>query len=74
MTAANVSSDFLFIDGKPIFENLITKKKLCQTLSLSLSFLNKLLANDDLTHYKIGTAVRFRLSDVVSFLERRKRP
>lgn len=55
------------------FENLIGKKQLAEKLSFSLSYIDKLMAQDGLPHFKIGRAVRYRFSEVVTFLERRKR-
>lgn len=57
-----------------IFENLIDRKVLANKLSLSPSYISKLMAEEGLPYFKIGRSVRFKLSEVVEFLERRKRP
>ena len=57
-----------------IFENLVKRKVLAERLSLSPSYISKLMKDEGLPYLKIGRAVRFKLSEVVEFLERRKRP
>lgn len=54
-------------------ENLISKQQLAEFLELSISMVDKLM-QQGLPHFKIGKAVRFRVADVVVFLQRRKRP
>lgn len=59
--------------GNKFFENLLNKKQLAQKLSLSISMIDKLMAQG-LPHYKLGKSVRFDLNDVAEFLKRRKFP
>lgn len=56
-----------------LFDNFIDKKRLCNVLGISLSFLNELMSRQGLPHFKIGRAVRFRLPDVMAWLERKGR-
>lgn len=56
-----------------IFEKIISKQQLAEVLSLSVSMIDKLM-QQGLPHFKIGKSVRFRVSGVVAFLERRKMP
>jgi predicted DNA-binding transcriptional regulator AlpA len=51
-------------------ENLIDKKQLSEKLSLSISYINKLMAKGLPTAPTAGRAVRFRLSEVFAWLER----
>jgi excisionase family DNA binding protein len=55
-----------------IFENFLTKNALAEALSVSTSFIDKLMSKGGLPYYKLGRAVRFRLSEVASFLDRRR--
>lgn len=57
-----------------VFENLVDRAELAIRLSLSESYISKLMCEEGLPYFKIGRAVRFKLSEVVEFLERRKRP
>lgn len=52
------------------FENLVTKKQLAQHLGFSESYINKLMTLG-LPRMKLGRAVRFRISEVMTWLERR---
>lgn len=52
----------------------LSKKHLSVALSISLSYVDKLMTDEGLPHYKIGRSVRFNLSEIMAFLERRKRP
>ena len=54
------------------FETLISKKELTVAFGVSSSFVNKLMSKDRLPHFKIGRAVRFRISDVSAWLEKRR--
>lgn len=56
------------------FENLVNREELAGRLSLSPSYISKLMRDEGLPYLKIGRATRFKLSEVVEFLERRKRP
>lgn len=53
---------------------LLSKKHLATTLGISESFIDKLMAEEGLPHFKIGRSVRFKLREIMAFLERRKRP
>lgn len=57
---------------KVAFETLISKKELTVAFGVSASFVNKLMAEEGLPHFKIGRAVRFRISDISNWLERRR--
>jgi len=57
-----------------VFENLVTKEQLAVSLALSRSYISKLMATDGLPHLKIGRAVRFRVSEVVAWLQKRSQP
>ncbi len=52
------------------FEALLTKKQLADRLALSPSFINKLMSEEGLPHFKIGRAVRFRVREVVAWLQK----
>jgi excisionase family DNA binding protein len=54
------------------FETLISKKELVVAFGVSSSFVNKLMAEEALPHFKIGRAVRFRVSDISGWLEKRR--
>ena len=53
-----------------LFENYITKKQLATSLGVSVSLVSKLML-DGLPYLKISRAVRYRLSDVEAWLQRR---
>ena len=52
------------------FENFLTKKQLAEHLAFSESYINKLLTQG-MPRLKSGRAVRFRISEVMTWLERR---
>ena len=52
------------------FENLVNKSQLAQHLDFSESYINKLMTFG-LPRIKSGRAVRFRISEVMTWLERR---
>jgi len=56
------------------FEALLTKKQLADRLALSQSFINQLMKEEGLPHFRIGRAVRFRVREVVAWLQKRSRP
>ncbi len=60
--------------GDQFFENLVTKEQLAGSLALSPSYISKLMATEGLPHLKIGRAVRFRVSEVVAWLQKRSQP
>jgi len=58
-----------------LFENqLVDRIRLAELLSLAPSTISKLMAEEGLPHYKIGKSCRFKVSEVMAFLEERKRP
>ena len=57
-----------------VFENLLTKKLLSERLGLSQSYVSLLMKEEGLSHLKIGRAVRFRISEVAVWLQKRSRP
>jgi excisionase family DNA binding protein len=60
---------------KLFFENiLVDRKELARLLMVSPSFVSKLKSDEGLPFYKIGRATRYKLSEVMVFLERRARP
>jgi excisionase family DNA binding protein len=61
-------------EGKMFFENLITKKQLSESMSLSSSYISLLMAEEGLPHFKIGRAVRFRVKEVAVWLQKRSQP
>lgn len=56
------------------FEKLVTKEQLASTLEMGKSTISKLMVEEGLPYFKLGRAVRFRISEVVAWLERRHRP
>ncbi len=54
------------------FEALLSKKELVVALGVSSSFVNKLMANESLPYFKIGRAVRFRISEISAWLNTRR--
>jgi predicted DNA-binding transcriptional regulator AlpA len=56
------------------FENLVTKKQLSESMSLSSSYISLLMAEEGLPHFKIGRAVRFRVREVAACLQKRSQP
>lgn len=53
------------------FEKLVTKRRLAEELALSESCISKLMASEGLPYFKIGRAVRYRISEVVRWLHER---
>jgi excisionase family DNA binding protein len=47
---------------------------LAELLSLSPSYISKLVKEDGLPSYKIGKSLRFKIMEVLEFLNERKRP
>ncbi|MGE3683064.1 MAG: helix-turn-helix transcriptional regulator [Bdellovibrionales bacterium] len=56
------------------FLNLVDRTELANRLSLSPSYISKLMKDEGLPYFKIGRAVRFKMSEVVEFLSKRRRP
>jgi len=61
-------------DLERTFEALLTKKQLSERLALSQSYINLLMAEGGMPHFKIGRAVRFRVREVVAWLQKRSQP
>ena len=57
-----------------IFENLITKNVLAKLLSVSVSYIDKLVRDKNIPYYKIGRCIRFRVGEVVEWLRSRRLP
>lgn len=53
-----------------LFENWVKKEQLAQHLACSPSYINKLMC-EGLPRTKFGRAVRFRISEVEEWLQRR---
>ena len=56
-------------DGS-ILENYIDKKTLAEKLSLSVSYINKLMKAGKVRYYNFGRSVRFKYSEVVTDLRK----
>jgi len=69
--ALNSGPDF---QAPAFIDNLLTRKQLAEKFGLSPSFISKLMAEEDLPYLKIGRAVRFRISEVAVWLQKRSRP
>ena len=72
-----VSSAVVFenlTDLDRVFEALLTKKQLAARVALSPSFINRLMSEEGLPHFRIGRAVRFRVREVVAWLQKRSQP
>ena len=67
----HVAGEYMKI-GSGGFESLISKKELVMALGVSGSFISKLMAEEGLPHFKIGRALRFRVSEVSCWLEHRR--
>lgn len=68
---AYVSSKVV-VSEKIMFEALISKKELIVAFGVSSSFVNKLMAEEGLPYFKIGRTVRFRVSDISGWVEKRR--
>jgi predicted DNA-binding transcriptional regulator AlpA len=62
------------MDTSTFFEKLVTKKQLAEALSISQSFINKLMVKEGLPYRQIGRAVRYSVREVVDWLNKRSRP
>ena len=69
MKESSVSSSPQFIDNF-----LVDRNRLAELLSLAPSTISKMMADEGLPHYKIGKSCRFKVSEVMEFLEKRRRP
>ncbi len=58
------------------FENqkFVDRNCLAKIISLSPSYISKLVKEEGLPSYKIGKSLRFKITEVVEFLNERKRP
>ena len=59
------------VEPLKFFENYIDKNELAKKLSVSVSYVNKLMKLNRIRFVKFGRAVRFRYSDVVADLQKR---
>ncbi len=57
-----------------VFDKLVTKKQLAAALSVSMSFINKLMRWEGLPYRQIGRAVRFSVKEVTEWLQKKRRP
>ena len=57
--------------GVAFIENCITKDELALHLRVSISLINRLMAENGLPHIKIGRAVRFRLDEIHAWFQRK---
>lgn len=62
------------ISSTKLFEILIDRKRLSKALNMGPSTISKLMAEEGLPYYKIGKSCRYNVSEVMAFLEKRKRP
>src|SRR5262245_60141507 len=60
------------VDLENAFEALITKAQLAERLSVSQSYINRVMSEEALPHFKIGRAVRFRVREVVAWLQKKE--
>ncbi len=74
MVATLTATPDSFLDFGRFFENCITKDELKRAIGLSESFINKLMKQGEIPYFKIGRAVRFRVSEVMSWLQKRRMP
>ena len=73
-TTTNDQNSKLSVDH-PIFEiHMVDRNQLAKMISLSPSYISRLMAEESLPHYKIGKSVRFIIKEVMAFLNERKRP
>jgi excisionase family DNA binding protein len=61
-------------DTHSVFDNLVTRTELSEKLGLSESYISKLMSDENLPYFKIGRSVRVRLTEVVVWLQTRRRP
>ena len=60
---------------KSLFESgIVDKKELARKFSISVSFVNKLMAEEGLPYFKLGKVVRFRKKEVQTWLSQRRFP
>ena len=73
-SAGGFASALIFDNQRKGLERLVTKKELGEVLALSQSFINELMSDGGLPYIKIGRAVRFRVSEIMAWLQKRRRP
>ncbi len=56
-----------------LFSNLIDRKELATRLGISVSYVDKLLGDEEIPCVRIGRTVRFEYSEVVTSLKNRRR-
>ena len=61
-------------DSIPLFENLVTKEQLAKSISVSKSYINKLMSKEGLPHVRIGRSVRYSVKEVMAWLKQRSYP
>ncbi len=66
----NNSSDSIHSSESLLFDNYINKKQLSAYIGMSVGFINDWLSKG-LPYHKFGRSVRFRLSEVQTWLDRR---
>jgi excisionase family DNA binding protein len=69
-----VSMDRYSDEQSPEFEIVVDRDELARRLMVSPSFISKLMAEEGLPHMKIGRSTRFDVSDVRTWLKRRRKP
>lgn len=62
------------LNANGFFEILIDKIELAERLNVSVSFINKLMAEEGLPYKKLGRSVRFKMNEVAAWLEKRSMP
>lgn len=55
-----------------VFESCITKNELARTLGVSISLINRLMAEGEIPYLKLGRSVRFQTKDIFAWFQRRK--
>lgn len=60
--------------SEKFFDKLLTKRQLADLLGISVSYIDKLMTLGEVPYFKIGKAVRFRHSEVLAWLQRRRKP
>lgn len=59
-------------NSESIIENCITKNELARTLGVSISLINRLMAEGEIPYLKLGRTVRFQPKDVFAWFQKRK--
>ena len=58
--------------GEPKLEKTIGKKELCDLLGMSIRFVDTAMKEMGLPYYKLGGAVKFRVTEVEKWMKQRK--